>query len=229
MNKKRIITLSILLTIILSILLVYIERKLINYTPKTTVVLAIKEIEQGEELKSNNFIEKKVEADLVTIGTIKNKEELLGKCALEKIYPNEILNKNRIVDKNDPTNTLLGINEREFSIPVALLDDPLAGTLRANDKVDILFTNTQTSNSEARTRTLVKQARIVGALDSSGKKLLPTDKNIMSAAVLFAGTSEDAAKVANSMYAGRFKLVKIPTSSKTSENIIVESGEVIKE
>ena len=100
MNKKKIVTISLVLTIILCAVLVYTEKKIVNFTPKTTVLVSLKEIGEDTELNSIDFIEKSVDIDLVTIGAIKSKDEIKGKYALEKIYPNEIVNRNRIIDRN---------------------------------------------------------------------------------------------------------------------------------
>lgn len=229
MSRKKIAIISLLLTIVLFALSIKIERKLTNYTPKTTVLIAIQTIDAGTELSkdSNAFIEKSVPMDLATIGTIKSKEELEGKATTEKIYAGEIVNKSRIVDKTSLTNVLISPNERTFSIPVAMLDDPFAGTLRNKDKVDILFTNAPTPGNPAKTINLVKKATVVGALDSSGKFLLPSDKNVLASAILFSGTIEDGGKVANSMNTGRFKLLKLPVTSNESKDILIQNGVVL--
>lgn len=209
---------SLVLCVILCVILVHIERKLVNFTPKTTVLMSLRKVDEGTELNSSDFIEKSVDADLVTIGSIRSKDDIKGKYALETIYPNEIVNKNRIVDKNNSTNIIIGANQSEYSIPVGILNDPFAGTLRGNDTVDILYTNAATPNNPSKTVTLVPGAKIVGAMDSTGKLLLPSDKNLLSAVVIFSGTSTEATKVASDINTGKFKLVKLSANSSDSGN-----------
>lgn len=216
MKRKKILILTTILALITFVILISLEKKLVNANPNIKVIVATKDIKQGEMLKKDYFQQEERSVITVTSDMIKSFDEIDNKYATENIYKEDTLNKKRIADKNDSSKMFLKPNEREFSIPLNKLDgDAFAGTLRLGDIVDIAHTEIASQlNPEPKTEITGKEVRILGAVDAQGKLLEPGDKNVIAASVMFAGTEEDFIKTTNDIHTGSFKIAKCPILPK---------------
>ena len=220
-NNKKILGVSILATLVLGSSIFYLQKKAVNYTPKTKVYIAKNTINRGKEISNDSFEIKERPTELVTKDILTEKEDfnILSKIAKDTIYSGEMINKNRLVDKNDIEASVFKLKkgEVEFSINVQLLDN-YAGTYRAGDIVMLAFTPKATKEEpEPKTEILVRNVRALGAINSSGKFLTPEDKNELATGIAFAGTENDFKLIAEKQNSGgKFKIAKINTSN--SEN-----------
>lgn len=220
LNRKKILITTAVLAGVVFALLIGAEKKIANSTPKKQIYVAVRNINQGEFLKASDFkIEDKdlgeATPDMMTsLGNIKNE------YAAENIYKEEPINKNIIANKNDSSKMFLKPGEREFSIPLTKLDnDAFAGTLRRGDIVDISHTGVATQGDPtAKTELTGKRVRVLGAVDSQGRFLEPNDKNVLAAAIMFAGTEDAFVKTSNEMYSGSFKIAKCPAYKESVDN-----------
>ena len=222
MNKKKILLISIALALILFLTSTYMQKKLINFTPKVEVLYCIKGVEQGQDLKKPDFIPVKIDVTKYSSDLVKSYDEIKNKAAVENIYPDEPLNKKRIADKNDTTKLIIEPNQRKFSIPMQFIDDPFCGTLRNGDIVDIVHTDIPTAqNPHTVTKVIMQQAKVIGAIDSSGKLIEPTNKSVLATAILFQGTPQQGAEIINGKYTGKYTVLQDPVNANKFEPFTV--------
>ena len=222
MNKKKILLISIALALILFMVSTYMQKKLTDITPKVEVLYCIKDVEQGQDLKRTDFIPVKIDAAKYSSDLIKSYDEIKNKVAIQNVYPDEPLNKKRIADKNDDTKLVIEPDQRKFSIPMQFIDDPFCGTLRNSDIVDIVHTDTPTAqNPYPSTKVVMQQAKVIGAIDSSGKLIEPTNKSVLATAILFEGTPEQGAEIINGKYTGKYTVMQDPVNANKFEPFTV--------
>lgn len=220
MNNKKIMITTVLLSCAVFALLITAEKKIVNSSPKKQIYVAAKDIKQGEFLKASDFILEDKQVNNITDDMVKSLDGIKDKYATQDIYKEEPLNKNSIANKNDSSKMFLKPGEREFSIPLTKLDnDAFAGTLRRGDIVDITHTEVATQGAPVPVTDLTgKSVRVLGAVDSQGKFLEPNDKNVLAAAIMFAGNEDDFVKTSNKSSSGSFKIAKCPIDSENSDN-----------
>lgn len=100
MNKIKLVVLTIVLTIILIIVEIVIIKNATNYKPMQEVMIAKCDIEEGTIVNSDMYIETKVDANLIIKGVIVNKDEIIGKIAINNIYEGEFILEQEIEEIN---------------------------------------------------------------------------------------------------------------------------------
>ena len=68
------------------------------------------------------------------------------------------------------------------------------------------------------TETTGTKVRVLGAVDSQGKFLEPNDKNVLAAAVMFAGDEDTFVKTFKQSSSGYFKIAKCPIYTESADN-----------
>lgn len=225
MRKSKIIIFTAILTVILFITLIALDKKAANFTQKVKVLYSITNISKGSKLNKINFRIVSVDIDKIPVDAVTSFDEIKNKYAADNIYSNEPLNKKRLTDKNIKKDLILEPNMRKFSIPMTYIDDPFAGTLREGDVVDILHTTMPSAtNSNTTTTVMVQQAHVLGAIDANGNFLSTSNKNTLAVAILFEGDLNEAAELTNKQYAGKYKFVQVPLNGTRYSNVTVQNG-----
>jgi len=220
LNKKKILITTALLSCAVFALLIAAEKKIVNSSPKKQIYVAAKDIKQGEFLNTSDFILEDKPINNITEDMVKSLGGIKSKYATQDIYKEEPLNKNTIADKNDSSKMFLKPGEREFSIPLTKLDnDAFAATLRRGDIVDITHTYIAGKGDPVPiTEVTGTKVRVLGAVDSQGKFLEPNDKNVLAAAIMFAGNEDTFVKTSKQSSLGSFKIAKCPIYSESNNS-----------
>lgn len=201
---------------------------MVHTNPTTNVLVAKSNIHKGSLLTDSDFkLEEKPITD-VTSDMIKSQSQIENKYATQNIYKGDVINSNRLSDKNG-TLPYLASGKVEFSIPLsALNNDTFAGTLRAGDIVELSYTNskgnTTASNSSTSssidtssdTSDLPSKLKVVGAVDSQGKFLDQGNNSEVAAAIMFTGSQQDFQNISQKISLGMFKIAKC--SIQNSDN-----------
>ena len=188
--------------------LIYIEDKAMNKLPKTEVLVATKNINQGTVIKESDFKKIEYSSSNVTDNDIKNFGDIKNKYALTNLYKGEALNKNRIANKNDNSKVFLEKNKKEISIPINKVNnDAFAGTLRRGDAIDITHTSVLQDENTS-TEIDIKKAKVIGAVDAQGKFLDDNDKNVLAASIMIEGSQDDFMKISKDLSNGYFTIAK---------------------
>jgi Flp pilus assembly protein CpaB len=214
LKNKKIVAVSIIAAAVIGVSIFYIEKKAVTYKPTTNVYIATKQINPGTPLDKSNCKVETIQVSIISTGsnlTPKDNESKTKKIAKETIYKGEIINKNRVINKDDPQAAAITLkkDEVEFSINAQLLDN-YAGTYREGDMVTIIYTpNATNTNPNPKSTVLIPQIKVLGAIDSQGKFLKPGDKDALAAGLSFSGTNEDMKAVAQAQSAGTFKIGRL--------------------
>lgn len=210
-KNKKILSISIIATLIVGSSIYYLTKKAATYSNREKVYVAKTTITKGSPIKSSNFKLVDRDASIVTSDIATQKDKLKDTVAKETIYDGEMLNMKRVISKTDPLAATLQLKtgDVEFSINVQSLDN-YAGTYRAGDVVDIAFTPAPTNqNPTPQADILVKHAKVLGAIDSSGKYLSSGDKNVLATGISFSGSEDDFKNIAERQDRGKFKIAKV--------------------
>ncbi|PJI10084.1 MULTISPECIES: hypothetical protein [Clostridium] len=188
--------------------LIILEKNMTKPLPKKEIIAAAKDIECGEEIKNCDLKIIKCDVKYVSSDMIESTSMMKSKYALKDIYKGEILNRRKISDKSDNSRIFLKKDEKEISIPVNKINnDAFAGTLRKGDVIDI--THTSVLQGENSTTELdMKKAEVVGAVDSEGRFLESSDKNVLASSIMVRGSQDEFLKISRDLSVGYFSVAK---------------------
>lgn len=221
--RGKYIVISMIVTIILFIMLVYVEKKIAG-TATQTDVLVVKHnvnIDRYTKIDSTMFEQKEVPAFLAE-NAVKDFDEVSSKYALENLYSSEILRKVMVGNKNDTPVIDIDLDKRELAIPVTSLVDGAAGQIRKGTYVDVLFTNNITSEEpQIKTETVLEKVKVLGVTDSNGL-LLDGSNGGQAAAVLVAVTPQDAHILTNKERKGKFRLIVASVNAVEYDKVTVK-------
>ena len=208
MSKVRVVIIAAILTVILTGLSIYVQNAVVNNIPKVTVYIATADIQAGNIVNDNNITSKQIDLTLANANYITIKSDIVNKVAKNTIYNGDIININRVTNKDDQ-NLFIGNGDiKRFSIPTAYIDDPYSLTFRKGDFVDIIFTDTSTSSKTS--DVVLKKVLVVGAIDQNGTLLTQDNHNTLATAILFQSITGDILTVTSDQYKGKFKFIKYP-------------------
>lgn len=220
--RGKYIIISILITIILFFMLMYIEKKIVGADSKTKVLVVKSNvtIDKYEKLDASMFEIKQVPSFLAS-NAVSSLNDINSKYALFDLMSNEVLRKEKIGSKNDTPIVDIEAEKRKLAISVSSLADGVAGQLRRNTYVDILFTNSPTSDEPTiKTETVLQKVKVIGVTDSNGV-LLDDSNNGQIAAVLLSVTPQEAHTLVNKERKGKFRLIGVPEGATSYEKIVV--------
>ncbi len=138
-NIKR-ITAALIGGVIIFILLVIIQKSIINQEAKQTVYQVSKDIASGTKLTEKNISEylrfKDVQASLIPEGYITNKQDILNKFTNRDYKANDIITVDGVNDtENKYTSSIK--NPVEISFAVSAINQSVNGVIREGDWINI--------------------------------------------------------------------------------------------
>jgi len=211
--KGKYLIVSIIITIVLFFLLGYVDKKVlgIDSMQKVLVVKAGVHIEKYEKLDSSMFETLNVPSTLA-VNAISDINEIEGNYALSQIFAGDVLKREKFGVKDSANLIEVEQGKRKLAIAVSSLADGVAGQVRENAYVDILFTNNATSkNPNVETIILLEKVKVLGVTDSNGKLINGINAGKISAVILSV-SPEDAQTLVNSERKGMFRLVEVSNS-----------------
>lgn len=223
-TKKFIISLVASITIFMAI--VAIEKTVVKYTPMVKAVYCTKDVSRREQLTQASFGTKDIPITSVNSDTVLSMNSIINMYAKDNIYSGELLNKNRIGTKDSIESLNLNPGERAISLSFQNLEDCVGGTLRKDDIVDVIFTNTTTANNlNVITQTKFNNLRIINAIDASGRVLDKADTAMPATTFIFAASPTIDMTLANLKQSqGKITLMKVPNDDKKGFNITIQNG-----
>lgn len=220
--KGKYIVISLIITVALFFMLIYAEKK-ISGTYSNVEILVVKQdvvINKYDKLDKSMFEVKKVPAFL-SGNAVLSFNEIENMCALTDILEGEVLRKEKVGNKD---NVLLEVatDKRTMAISVNSLADGIAGQLRKNTYVDILFTNSPTTQEpNIKTETVFEKVKVIGVTDANGNLIDGINEGQISA-VLLEVTPQEAHVLANKERKGKFRLIGVPQNAQPYEKIVVK-------
>jgi Flp pilus assembly protein CpaB len=220
--KGKYIVISVILTLILFVALIYVERNIGGVAGQTEVLIVKQNlnIDKYTKLDQTMFEVKKVQGFL-TENAVVSFSETTDKYALDDLYSNEILRKVKIGDKNATPIMDIASDKRGIAIPLTSLADGVAGQARKGTFVDILFTSNPTTEEPViKTETVLEKVKVLGVTDSNGL-FLDDSGSGQIAAVLVAVTPQEAHMITNKERKGKFRIIISPENASEYEKVIV--------
>lgn len=205
-DRKKIIVGTVIMTVVLTLLSVGIQKRLINKEIKVTSYRLLSDVKQGDEITSDMLEEIKLDSSSNNNDYIKSKSEVDGYVVKEKMYKGETINKKRLMNKSDK-NYSLAKGTRKFAIECTYFDDTYSLSVPNGSVVDIMFTELDDKKNSTTTVELEK-IKVVGKLDSNGKYI--ENDSIKAQAILFESPTGDIVDVTTKQFKGKFKLVTVP-------------------
>ena len=208
--KGKYLVASILITIVLFIVLGYVDKKIlgIDSMRECLVVKPNITIAKYEKLDSTMFETESVPSSLAT-NSISGIKEVEGKFALCQMYGGDVLRKEKFGVKASTNLIDVEPGMRKLAISVSSLADGVAGQIRENSYVDILFTNNISSKQpNIETNTLLQKVKVLAVTDSNGKLINGINAGKISAVILSVSPG-DAQLLVNSERKGIFRLVEV--------------------
>jgi Flp pilus assembly protein CpaB len=223
--RGKYIVLSLIFTIILFSMLIYTENKVLGNGYKQDVLIVKHElnIDRFEKLDATMFEKKTVVTpSSVANSLVSDLSEIEGKYALSDLSSDELVRKDKIGNKSKVSIVDVDSDKRKLAIPVSSLADAVSGQIRKNSLVDILFTNTPTTDDpNIKTETLLQNIKVIGVTDSNGVEL-DNSNGGQIASVLVAVSPQDAHLIVNKERKGKFRLIGVPENAKTYDKVIVK-------
>ena len=171
-NIKR-ITVSLFGGIIIFILLVIIQKSIINQEAEQQVYQVTKDIEAGTKLTEENMNKylglKSVKVSLIPEGYVTDKAELLDKFTTKDYKTKDIITSDCVIDREDTYTK--GIDKPiEISFSVASLAQSVNGIIREGDVIDIYGMTVGEDNSTYNVNKsyTFKHVYVTKAFDNSG-------------------------------------------------------------
>lgn len=220
--KGKYILISAIITVVLFFMLGYVQNKALDN--KQIEVLVVKQnVKIGRlEKLDKSMLELKRVPSLVATDAVVDENDITSKYALVDLESGEVLRKSKIGDINDAQIINVDPNMRKLAIPVNGLSDAIAGQVRKDTLVDILFTNSPTSKEpNIQTETVLQKVRVLGVTDSNGV-LIENSNSIQVAAVILSVTPEQAHMLINKESKGKFTLVGVAKEGKPYDDIVVK-------
>ena len=191
--KRKIIIMGVSfgLTIIVFLALVIFEKRLVNYTPKKTNLIALGDIQIGQKLNKDMFIEQDVEISLAING-VSTFSEIDGLYAKDNIYKGQIISRREIDTKENLKIIEIPEGLEKIAIKVKSAENGVAYQLKQGDKVNLYFTGRYaiikdsivgleinptniTDENSMCTVKLLDKSEVLGIFDESGRNIIESD------------------------------------------------------
>jgi len=224
--KRKIIIMAVSfgLTILVFLGLVIFEKRLVNYTPKKTSLIALEDIQIGQKLNVDMFIEQDVDISLATNG-VSLFSEIEGKYAKDNIYKGQIISKREIDTKENLKIIEVPEGLEKIAVKVKSAENGVAYQLKQGDKVNLYFTGRYaiikdsiagleispvniTDENSMCTVKLLDGAEVLGVFDESGRNIIESDFGKLDS-IVFAVDSVKARIINNLRSQGTFDITGV--------------------
>ncbi|MDI9215846.1 MULTISPECIES: hypothetical protein [Clostridium] len=213
-NKIIAFFISLIITIVSFLFIIYIEQKIFNPNGTEMVYVVNKdELDKNYVINEENFDDlfrsEERRSDQIVKNYVKNKEDVYDYMLTSEMYKNEILSIDRIVSVDDELNDM--VEKREFSVKSSDVASVVGGILREGDKVDVIVTFKEGSNLVTERR--ADNLYISKVYDSSGNEINREDKNKQALGITFTVPSSKVRELKDAFTQDSWKLVKVVDDS----------------
>lgn len=224
--KRKIIIMAVSfgLTLIVFLGLVIFEKRLVNYTPKKSNLIALEDIQIGQKLSKDMFIEQDVDISLATNG-VGNFTEIDGLYAKDNIYKGQIISKREIDTKENLKIIEIPEGLEKIAIKVKSPENGVAYQLKQGDKVNLYFTGRYviikdsivgleitpvniTDENSMCTVKLLDKSEVLGIFDESGRNIIESDFGKVDS-IVFAVDNAKAKVINNLRSQGTFDITGV--------------------
>lgn len=200
------IAISLIVSIILFVGLLLLEKNILTPNGTVNVVVAKTDIKEGTYITESNteeyFALKEVDGSLDFESSIKNIEDLNGKVIQIPIKKGEIVSNLRYTSKDDILNGIE--NKVETSVKVDDISQVVGGVLREGDMINIAVVNSTTMEN----KTILENVYVSKAFSSDGAEVdRYSDTSALVINIIV--SSSDEAKLNQALELGTIRVSKI--------------------
>lgn len=200
------IAVSLIISIILFVGLLILEKNILSPNGKVKVVVAIENVEEGTYISEENakdyFEIKEVDGSLGFDSAITEIEELEGKVIQVAIRKGEIVSNLRYNDKDDELEKIE--NKVETSIRVTDVSQVVGGILREGDMINISVVNSTTTENEI----VLENVYVTKAFSNDGAEI-DRNSDMSALTVNIIVSAEDEAKLNQALELGTIRVSKV--------------------
>ena len=209
-NKITAFIISLIITVISFLFILYIEEKIYNPNGTTSVYVVNKEkLDKNyiitEENFDNLFVRQERRSEQVTKYYVENKEDVYNYYLKYDLYENEILSLDKVESVDNELSKIL--DPREITVNASSTADVLGGKLRSGDRVDVLVTYKKANNIITETR--VSNAYILKAATSDGVEISRSNKDKVAQSITFLLSKDEAEELETCLSLGSWKLARV--------------------
>ena len=209
-NKIFAFVMSLIITVISFLFILYIEEKI--YNPNGTNPVYVVDVEKldknyiiTEENFDNLFVLEERRSEQIPKLYVNNKEEIYNYYLKCDMYKNEILSLDKLISVDDELSKIM--DPREITVNASSTDDVLGGKLRAGDRVDVLVTYKKANNIVTETR--LEDIYISKTASSDGVEISRSNKDKTAQSITFLLIKSDAEELETCLALGTWKLAKV--------------------
>lgn len=207
-NKIKFIAFFAFLAVALTGLSIFLQSRLTLSIPKTTVYRTIKAMSINEKLTTADLQPIQIDLTQSSSDYITDLSQSSNMIVKQAIYKGEIVNKNRLISKSDPSYFQSDSNHR-FSIPTTYIDDPYYSAFKQDDVVDIIFTPSRANNGTTASKVVLPRVTVIGAMDADGN-IVTTASSSKATAILFESSTDNILNISADKYQGKFSFAMYP-------------------
>lgn len=209
-NKIIAFFISLAVTIIAFLLIIFIENKIYNPAGTTSVyVVKLEKIKKGLVIDEDNFDElfevQKRRTDQIPKEYVEQKEDIYNYYLNQDAYQNQVVTCDKFSSLEDEFSEI--DEKREVTYKANDIANVVGGTLRRGDKVDIVLTFKNKSDVES--TTILNNAFISEVRTSDGTKIDELDKTKSALLITFIMDINDAQLLESSIAKGTINLLKV--------------------
>ena len=226
-NKAKLLIILSIVVILSFTGLVMISKKISNYVPTVKALYCVNNIDRKTKLLEKSFILKDIPITQVGTDTIYKISDIDSKYAIENIYANEFVKKQRIGDIKNTSMYTLNPNEVEVAISNTNIGEVLGGTIRKDDIIAIVYTNNPTASKPVTTTEItLKNIKVLTVLDNTGNYIDKLDSRVASTLIL-GTTVKNAAIIDNYKLNGKIDIVRMQGEYSDSSTTNVVDGKIV--
>lgn len=140
-NKKRILVVTVILTIIVFSVSTYIQRQLIDYEAKAVCLVLNRNINAFEKVEEGMFVYKEIPISLIATTPIVSKfSDIEGLYAKDNIYKSQIAVRNQFDTKENLSIYEAERGKEKISIKIQNAENGVSYSIRQNSYVNVYIT-----------------------------------------------------------------------------------------
>lgn len=211
-NKVNILLISILLTIVVYSISIYMQKKIVQYVPTVKCLIVTEDIEAYSQIDTSQV--KKVEMPMSIVAStkaIKEIDDISNLYLKEKIYKGQILIANQFDTKENLSMYLAEMGKEKIAIKIKSSENGVAYNIRENSKVNVYATlrneyaNKVLDNLEKYSVgseddgysivTLLENVKVLGVFNSDGQPIENVFEDEIPDTILIAVSPEQARQI----------------------------------
>lgn len=242
-KKASILFVSIILTVIVYCVSIYMQKKLIAYVPTVKCLVATTDVEAYSRVDVSNIKEVDMPISIVaTTKIIQSKDELENLYLKEKLYSGQILISNQFDTKENLSIYLAEDGKEKISIKIKSPENAVSYNIKENSMINVYATlrdeyaNDALANLEKyhvgrddegyTVVTILKNIKVIGIFDSDGKEIEDKFSDMSPDTILIAVTPEEAKKINLIRDIATFNVTEIGVRSENEHEEIVNDNAI---